>query len=176
MLARARERQGASLADVATRTDWTFTPTVLRMIEGGGYRIPSEQVQTLLAGYEVTPDDLLPERDVLELNLTRCWMASGGVIHRFAERLSIDDILSEYLTFIRSMRAMSADAAIPPESLRHEDVAVLAHSLRLEAQAVRHRLVALLDPATSQARDAIVRRAAQQRALGRRLKEMADRA
>lgn len=174
MLARAREREGASLADVAGRTDWTFTPAVLRMIEGGGYRIPSEQIPTLLAGYSVTPDDVLGERAVLELNLTRCWMASGGVIHRFAEGLSIDGLLGEYVVFIRSMRLLSADAVIPAESLRHEDIAVLAHAVRLEAQSVHDRLVALLDPATSEARDAIVRQSAQQRALGRRLREMAE--
>ncbi|MEQ8718902.1 MAG: helix-turn-helix transcriptional regulator [Acidimicrobiales bacterium] len=154
-LAAARTREGIALADIARRLEWKFTPVVLSMIERGVYPILPEDVPGLVDAYRVDLDKLLPERDNLEVNLDSGTIGSGESIQQLADRLTITELLRNYLSFVREIRGLRPDSELPRRSLRHDDMEILARTLRLESDDVEQRLAVILDPAAANARRAI---------------------
>lgn len=154
-LAAARTREGIALADIARRLEWQFTPVVLSMVERGVYPILPEDVPSLVDAYRVDLDKLLPERDSLELNLDSGTIGSGESIQQLADRLTITELLRNYLSFVREIRGLRPDSDLPRRSLRHDDMEILARTLRLDADDVEQRLATILDPAAANARRAI---------------------
>lgn len=169
-LGTARAREGVSLGEIAQRLDWAYTPIVLRMIENGHYSVPAEDVQGLVDAYQIDVEALLVNRDPLEVDLEAGTLRAGDHVMDLGERLSINDLLSEYLSFVRSMRKVPPDGTITAESLRVEDMVVLAGIIRVEANEVEKRLTALLDPTGARAREAIARGSSQYRALAERVR------
>jgi transcriptional regulator with XRE-family HTH domain len=154
-LAAARTREGISLADIARRLEWKFTPVVLSMIERGVYPILTDDVPGLVDSYRVDLDTLLPERDELELNLESGTIGSGESLQELADRLTITELLRSYLSFVREIRGLRPDSELPRRSLRHDDMEILGRTLRLEPDDVEQRLARILDPAAANARRAI---------------------
>lgn len=154
-LAAARTREGIALADIARRLDWKFTPVVLSMIERGVYPVLTEDIPELVDGYRVDLDQLLPDRDGLQVDLEGGTLGSGENLVQLSERLTITELLRSYLSFVREIRGLRSDATLPRRSLRRDDMEILARTLRLDVGEIEHRLTAILDPAAADARKAI---------------------
>lgn len=158
-LAAARTREGIALADIARRLSWKFTPVVLSMIERGVYPILTEDIPQLVDAYRVDLDHLLPDRDDLTVDLDGGTLGSGENLVQLAERLTITELLRSYLSFVREIRGVRADAQLLRRSLRRDDMEILARTLRLQTDEIEDRLTAMLDPAAADARRAIENRA-----------------
>lgn len=144
ILARTRNEGHESLVDVADRIEWRFTPIVLRMIEAGAYPLTPGDVATLLRGYQVDLGDLRPPRDGLVVESGT--IASGRRRREIRSRGDPGRLLHDYIRFVRDMRGLPPGAPVPPASLRHEDLEVLARTLAVPVDVVEAGLRSIVAP------------------------------
>lgn len=144
ILARSRNDNGESLVDVADRIEWRFTPIVLRMIEAGAYPLTPGDVATLLRGYRVQLGDLRPARD--HLRVEEGAMSSGGNRRRIRSQPDAGRLLHDYVRFVREMRGLAPGGRVAMESLRTEDVEVLAETLRTGVEVVETGIRSIVEP------------------------------
>lgn len=147
LLGVARVRGGVSRVEVARRLRWSYGPTILSLIEGGQYAVPGGDIPSLVRAYAVDTDALFPGRDRLVVDLRRGRLTAGRKKAKIGKRLSVDEALAEYLSFVRSLRNLGPEDRIEPESLRIDDIVELACALELDGSEVERRLRGLIDRA-----------------------------
>lgn len=145
LLGVARERRGVSRHDVARRTDWRFGPSLLGQIEEGRHLVDVEAIPELARAYEIDLDDILPDRNGLEVDLRRGRMRVGATKAKVAKKPSLDALLAAYLDFVRQMRGLPEDGWVDPRSLRVDDIVELALAVDADPADVDRRLVDTLE-------------------------------
>lgn len=136
-----RKSRGNSLDDISRRLDFAFTPVVLHMVECGEYPLEEPQVQLLLWGYDVTVQELIPERYPLELDESGDYLAVGWTVREIRENRAPHGLLNEYLAFVYELRGAEPGSAIP---LRDDDLAVLSNTIDWPTAEIRNYLVDLM--------------------------------
>jgi hypothetical protein len=160
LLRSARTDAGASLADIAARSEGTFTTVDLIGVESGEHPLSDGQVTELLTLYAASPGDLLASRSTLIIDLDEGTVAAGSWSTSFDPGTdAVDDVLARYLALLYEMRDLAPGTPIP---LRTLDVSVLASALAMPATVVEERLEVLMAPG-----DGRVERV--RRLLGRRM-------
>lgn len=146
LLAERRASSGRSLAEVAAGSP--FDEVDLAGVEAGSTLLDDGTLSDLLEAYGVQPDDLVPRRGQVVVDL------DGGQL-LVAERtaaldpraLTADELLSAYLSLVHALRRTIPGS---PLVLRQYDVAVLARALRLAEPDVEARLVDLMARPTAE--------------------------
>lgn len=146
LLARSRSEHGESLLDVADRIEWRFTPLVLRMIEAGAYPLAPADVATLMRGYCVELGELRPRRD--RLTIGDDFLKSGPHLHGLVQASAAGRLLHDYVRFVRDMRGLDPGASVRIESVRIEDLEVLAETLRVSVETVEACVRGIIAPRT----------------------------
>jgi hypothetical protein len=137
-----REEDGASLHDIARRLDYSFTPTVLGMIEAGRYPLAESQIDELLRCYRVDPVKVMPDRHKLDVDDERRYMAVGWKVVELKYSSTSEGLLTEYLAFVYDLRHMKKGSRIP---LRQDDLPVLAETIDWPLPDVIAFLLGLMD-------------------------------
>lgn len=145
LLGVARERRGVSRHDVARRTDWRFGPSLLGQIEEGRHLVDVAAIPALAHAYDIDLDEILPDRDGLEVDLRRGRMRVGDTKAEVAREPSLDGLLAAYLDFVRQMRGLPGDGWVDPRSLRVDDIVELALAVDADPADVDRRLVDVLE-------------------------------
>ena len=145
LLAGARAERGLTLADVAART--ALDEDQLASIEAGETPLTEESLETVMAGYGTTVDELLPARRqvVLDLESGQLLVAEEAVPLLGAP--TPDEVLGAYLSLVYTLRRATPGS---PVVLRGFDVAVLAKALDLAEPDVEARLRGLMSEPTAE--------------------------
>jgi hypothetical protein len=133
-----RRRAGRSLDDVAASS--RFTAVELTELEAGDLRLDDGIVIEALAAYGVEPDDLVPPRVELVVDLDEGRIVAGPRSRSVAAPTA-DEVLAGYLSLVCTMRGAEPGT---PVVLRHADVDVLSRALGLARTVVAGRLAELM--------------------------------
>lgn len=144
LLAGAREERSISVRELASRS--FFTADDLLAIEAGDRDLTDPDLRELLAVYALDPEDLVPERAELVVDLDERSLVVGGEHHSLAGRHpSPDEVLASYLSLVYTLRRRVPGTELV---LREADMDVLARALHLAKPTVTTRLHGLMgDPA-----------------------------
>jgi transcriptional regulator with XRE-family HTH domain len=143
LLCEGRTSRGRSLADVAAASQ--FSEQQLLAVESGERHLDGEELDDVLAAYQVTPEELFPARSqvVVDLDQGQLLVAEEAATLD-SEAPTPDEVLSAYLSLVYTLRNATPGT---PVVLRNYDVAVLSRALRLAEPDVEARLVGLMaDP------------------------------
>jgi transcriptional regulator with XRE-family HTH domain len=135
-----RAARGRTVDELAAASP--FSPTDLQAIEAGERRLTDAEVTAVLEVYGVAPDELVPERAKLVIDLDEQVLSTGGAAQTIAgEAPTADEVLASYLSLVYTLRR-----AVPGTRLvlRDADLAVLARALDLAESAVSERLHSLM--------------------------------
>lgn len=143
-LAATRLRHGESLEQVAARLASTFTPSLLAMIEVGQYRVGAEDVPPLVEAYRLDLDNLFVGRATLDVDLDEGKIVSGDHVIPLPEDPTIDDVLTEYVRFVKAMRDLRPDDWLGLARLRAADVTELARVFDIRGDEVEEMLATIL--------------------------------
>ena len=140
LLVDARLAQARSLEAVAAAS--RFDEQELTAIEAGQLLLADAELDDLLAAYHVTPDQLLPVRSQVVLDLEQGEVVVAEETARLAgDAPTADEVLSAYLSLVYTLRRAQPGT---PLVLRDYDVAVLARALKLAEPDVEARLTGLM--------------------------------
>jgi transcriptional regulator with XRE-family HTH domain len=134
-----------SRKDVARRTNWLFGPSLLTQIEKGLHLVDVAEIPTLARAYDIDLDDILPDRNGLEVDLRHCRIRVGTTKAKVASEASLDVLLAVYLEFVRELRGLPDDGWVDPRSLRIDDIVELALAADADPAEVERRLVEFLE-------------------------------
>ena len=140
-LRRYREASEVSLPEIAERLDFAFTPDVLEVIESGQHLLDEPQILLILSGYDVEPEELLPERQLLEFDDEGLYMAVGWTVKELTKPHTEESVLASYLTFVYELRDINPGTRIP---LRQVDLVVLSNTIDWSTEKIRDHLTGLM--------------------------------
>ena len=141
LLQEARRADDRSLEQVAERSD-RFDAQALTDLERGDRLLTDADVAHIVAIYGVDPDELLPGRTDLVVDLDRSRLATAGQTQALAGGSpTADEVLAAYLALVYTLRSTDPGERIP---LRDADLDVLALALALATTDVEQRLVGLM--------------------------------
>ncbi|MCU0312278.1 MAG: hypothetical protein MUE36_15200 [Acidimicrobiales bacterium] len=139
----AAERRGSSRTVAQIAEGSRFTASELAAIEAGDATIDQDRLEAVVVAYGLRPDDLLPDRHEVVVDLDRGELL---VAERSAaldpEAPAPDEVLAAYLSLVYALRNAEPGT---PLVLRRPDVVVLARALRLAEPDVESRLVGLME-------------------------------
>ncbi len=142
LLQRAREQAGRTVDQVAGGSP-TWSSAELLAIEQGDRSLTDGDILDIVGLYGVDPDELLPERHELVVDLDQRELAVAGHTQALAGSApTADEVLASYLSLVHTLRSLEPGA---PLALRQADLDVLGRALALAAPDVEHRLRHLMD-------------------------------
>ena len=141
LLAEVRTRQGLRLHDVADRIGGSFDATQLMALESGAIRVGPEVLAELGRIYGVEPQDLVPPRDQLIVDLNEGYMRAGPDIALLDDGAGRRDVLRSYLDMLWELREVPPGTSI---SLRAPDIEVLAAQLGADPEGLESDLRRLM--------------------------------
>lgn len=137
LLAEARLGNGFDLAELADRSEGTFTVGELSDLEAG-HRILDEQlIVDVTSLYEVGCGPIIPQRAELTIDLNKNVVSASGralPLHDDAR----DHILDRYLSLVYVLRNREPGTEVP---LRVEDLDILAASLAERSELIEEQLL-----------------------------------
>ncbi len=137
MLQRQREHTGRTVDQVAAGST-TWSAADLLAIEHGDASLTDGDILAVVELYGVDPDDLLPGRHELVVDLDQRELAAAGHTQALAGTApTADEVLASYLSLVYTLRSTAPGS---PLSLRQGDLDVLARALALATPEVEHRL------------------------------------
>jgi Helix-turn-helix domain len=145
LLRRRREQVGRTVDQVAgSSSRWTAGD--LLAIEQGDRSLTDGDLLDVVGLYGVDPDELLPGRHELQVDLDQGELAAAGHTQPLAGTApTADEVLASYLSLVYTLRASEPGS---PLALRQADLDVLARALALATPDVEQRLRQLMaDPA-----------------------------
>lgn len=130
-----REREVVDHLGISVRT--------LRRWESGAEVPADAELLRVAELYGVGIDELLPARDLVELDVDGTTMRVGQAVASFdpSRGGGNEAMLGTYLTLVREQRGLRADDAV---KLRHEDLAVLATVLDLDDRDLEDQLMRIM--------------------------------
>lgn len=140
-LRRHRETARVTLPEIAERLEMAFTPVVLQMVEAGQYPLQEPQIMRILWGYDVAPENLLPQRHLLEFDDEGQYMAVGWTVRELTNSCTERGVLEEYLAFVYDLRGVEPGAKIP---VRKADLVVLSNTIDWPTDDIRDHLTDLM--------------------------------
>jgi hypothetical protein len=141
LLRRARAESRRTVDQVAGGSD-TWTASDLLSIEQGDRSLTDGDILDIVALYGVDPDELLPGRHELVVDLDQRELAAAGHTQPLAGTApTADEVLASYLSLVHTLRATEPGTAV---ALRQADVDVLARALALATPEVEDRLRGLM--------------------------------
>ena len=157
LLQRQREQGGRTVDQVAAGSS-TWSASDLLEIERGDASLTDGDILAVVELYGVDPDELLPGRHELVVDLDQRELAAAGHTQPLAGAApTADEVLASYLSLVYTLRSSAPGT---PLSLRQGDLDVLARALALATPEVEHRLRHLMaDPAAEVRRRASLLRA-----------------
>ncbi len=146
LLRRQREAAGRTVDQVAGGSP-TWSAADLLAIEHGDANLTDGDILAVVELYGVDPDELLPGRHELVVDLDQCELAAAGHTQALAGTApTADEVLASYLSLVYTLRSATPGT---PLSLRQGDLDVLSRALALATPEVEHRLRDLMvEPAT----------------------------
>jgi transcriptional regulator with XRE-family HTH domain len=143
----ARERDGRTLAELAAASD-RFDASGLADLEAGARPLTDDDLQHVVDLYGVDPDDLVPGRSDLVVDLDQNRLATAGHSQPLAGTApTADEVLASYLSLVYTLRSTTPGTRVP---LRDADLDVLARALALATPEVEHRLEDLMAHPTAE--------------------------
>jgi hypothetical protein len=119
-----------------------FDATELAAVEAGDRALTDAELTAVLEVYGVQPDELVPERAKLVIDLDEQVLSAGGAAQTLAgDTPTADEVLASYLSLVYTLRHATPGTRIV---LRDADIEVLARALDLAQAAVSERLHALM--------------------------------
>ena len=143
LLAEARLRNGADLAELAERSAGRFTVGELSDLEAGHRLLDDRLIGTVTSLYEVDCGPIIPQRAELTIDLDRNLVSAAGRVLPLdsGER---DHIIDRYLSLVYVLRNRRPGTPVP---LRDEDVAILAASLAERSELIEEQLLLVMETA-----------------------------
>jgi hypothetical protein len=150
LVATSRQRQGLSLADVASRCSDRLSVHDLKLLEAGRLAVEDADVRLLAELLGLPLGRLVPRRTRLVVDRLEGRVIAGDSVGRFVAMASPHEVAQRYLALIRALRGVPGreSAALP---LRHGDLEVLAEALYCSECDVR----CLLDEVLAQDGDSV---------------------
>ncbi|MEI7592748.1 MAG: helix-turn-helix transcriptional regulator [Actinomycetes bacterium] len=137
LLRNARDRDGRTLADMALSSD-RFDLAELTDIEAGNHELTETDIAAVVELYRVDPEELVPGRTDLKVDLDRLELVTAGHTQPLAGTTpTADEVLASYLALVYTMRSTTPGTRVP---LRDRDLDVLAQALALAVPEVTERL------------------------------------
>lgn len=136
LLGEIRQAHGESLADLVRRCGLAFDEAFFAELEAGRAELDEPLVRWVTELYGVATSDLLPARSELIIDLTEGRVGVGDTQIPLVGR-ETEQILTNYLALVYSLRGMSAGATIP---LRKADLTVLGQALELPTRQISRSL------------------------------------
>ncbi len=157
LLERQREQAGRTVDQVASASP-SWSAADLLAIEHGDVSLTDGDILAVVELYGVDPDELLPGRHELVVDLDQRELAVAGHTQPLAGSApTADEVLASYLSLVYTLRSSAPGT---PLSLRQGDLDVLARALALATPDVEHRLRDLMaEPAAEVRRRASLLRA-----------------
>jgi len=135
-----RVARGVNVHTLASQS--FFTPEDLAAIENGERNLDDRELTEVLDVYHVDPDELVPTRAMLVIDLDEQVVVAGGEARSLAGRApTADEVLASYLSLVYTLRHAEPGSELV---LREDDLDVLARVLHLAKPAVTSRLHALM--------------------------------
>ena len=146
LLRRQRETTGRTVDQVAGGSP-TWSAADLLAIERGAVSLTDGDILAVVELYGVDPDELLPGRHELVVDLDQRELAAAGHTQAVAGTApTADEVLASYLSLVYTLRSAAPGT---PLALRQGDLDVLSRALALATPEVEHRLRDLMvEPAT----------------------------
>jgi len=144
LLSRERVQAGRTVDQVAAGSS-RWDAADLLAIEAGERDLTDGDILEAVTLYGADPDQLLPDRHELVVDLDQHELAAAGHTQPLAGAApTADEVLASYLSLVYTLRATEPGTAV---ALRQADLDVLARALALAAPDVEHRLRHLMaDP------------------------------
>ncbi len=140
LLASARTQRDISLEDVGARS--ALGAEELAAVEAGDRRLTESEIDVVLAAYGIDPDDLVPSRSRVILDLDSGeLLVADETIRLHSQAPTPDEVLAAYLSVVYTLRQTTPGSAIV---LRDFDVSVLSRVLELSEPDVEARLAGLM--------------------------------
>lgn len=138
LLAETRVHRGLSLHDVADDLGHDVTAAEVLAVEGGMAPFETSLFMDLARLYDIEPEDLVPPRDRLVVDLAEGFLRIGPDLVLLSDGVGNREVLNHYLEMVWELREVEPGTSIP---LRDEDVAVLSGSLDLEPVEIERSLL-----------------------------------
>ena len=126
LLAEARTRQGLRLDQVAEQLEGRLDATGLMALESGAMDVSPEVFDELGRIYGVAPEDLVPPRSQLIVDLNEGYLRAGPDIALLNDGVGRDAVLGSYLDMVWELRHIDRGTVIP---LRGADLRALSAQL-----------------------------------------------
>ncbi len=126
LLAEARTRQGLRLEQVADQLDGDVDATRLMALESGAIEVSPDVFEELGRIYGVAPEDIVPPRSQLIVDLNEGYLRAGPDISLLSDGVGRKAVLNSYLEMVWELRHVDRGTVIP---LRGADLKALAGQL-----------------------------------------------